>query len=45
VTVFTRARVIQDIDETERIIRRFNDAPDGDLQAFAVYTLFRLRQD
>ena len=45
VTVFMRARVIQYIDETERIIRRFNDAPDGDLQAFAVYALFRLRQD
>lgn len=45
VTVFTRARVFQYIDETERIIGRFNAAPDADRRAFAVYALFRLRRD
>ena len=45
VTAFTRVRVIQYIDETERIITQFDGTPAGDRRAFAIYALFRLRRD
>ena len=44
-TAFARARVIQYVDETERIITQFNNEPAGDRRAFAIHALFRLRRD
>ena len=40
---FVREDVLQIIDETERIIAEFNDAPADRRRAFAVHVLFRTR--
>ena len=42
---FSKSAVIQDILETEAIIRRFNGAGARDRRAFAVYVLLDLRAD
>lgn len=42
-TAFMRDGVLQLIDETERIIAEFNDAPADRRRAFAVHVLFRTR--
>lgn len=44
-TDFSKSAVIQDILETEAIIRRFNGAYARDRRAFAVYVLLDLRAD
>ena len=41
---FDKASVIQAVDEAERAIRRFRQAPVKDRRAFAVYVLLELRQ-
>ena len=41
---FYRSEVIQLIDETERVISRFQVADRRHRRAFAIYVLFRLRQ-
>ena len=45
VTDFNRSVVMALVDETERVIAAFNDAPAGDRRAFAIHVLFRTRRD
>lgn len=45
VATFHKSDVIQDIDEAEDAIMRFNKAPRADRRAFAVYVLLDIRND
>lgn len=40
---FSKPEVIQDIDETENVIRQFPQASRKDRRAFAIYLLFKIR--
>lgn len=42
---FLKSDVIQDIDEAENAIMRFNEAPRNDRRAFAIYVLLDIRND
>ena len=42
---FIKSDVIQDIDEVEDTIKRFNKAPRADRRAFAIYVLLDIRND
>lgn len=42
---FIKSDVIQDIDEAEDAIMRFNEAPRADRRAFAIYVLLDIRND
>lgn len=41
--VFDKFQVLQDIDDTEAAINRFNEAPRQDRRAFAIYVLLDIR--
>ena len=45
VTDFSRSWVAYLVEQTERIINRFNNAPAGDRRAFAIHVLFRTRRE
>ena len=45
VTNFGRSQAEQLVDETERMIRQFNDAPVAERRAFALHVLLRTRRD
>lgn len=42
---FIKSDVLQDIDEAENAIMRFNEAPRNDRRAFAIYVLLDIRND
>lgn len=43
--IFRKFDVIQDIDEAEDAIKRFNEAHRSDRRSFAIYVLLDVRND